>query len=203
MGLLGVQVRQWQVGRLALSSLVPLPPTVSSGGGASDSGCGGSGGDRLAVVASWDSSMSVVSLRHGNVLQELPAAHQDAISSLAVASHPHAPAHLFSGSWDGWVKVWATGLRLCVYLSYASMCLSIHLWGRGGGGCEVCAPEATVTHASRTAVDQCHTCLSERHAAAVEQGQEAVEQNPPHAALKGEACGLETPIERRRCGLAG
>ncbi len=169
MGLVGVQVRQWQVGRLALSSLVPLPPTVSRGGAASESGCGGSGGDRLAVVASWDSSMSVVSLRHGNVLQELPAAHQDAVSSLAVASHAHAPAHLFSGSWDGWVKVWATGMRLCVYLwyasmwqicvygmclcvRYASMCLSIHVCGRGGGGCELCAPEA-VTHASRTAAD--------------------------------------------------
>ena len=77
--------------------------------------------------------MSVVSLRHGNVLQELPSAHQDAVSSLAVASHAHAPAHLFSGSWDGWVKVWATGMRLCVYLSIygAEVCVYVSIASMG------------------------------------------------------------------------
>lgn len=84
------QVRCFTIGELALSSVQVLgdAATTMEGQGA-------------VVVGSWDNSLSVFELAYGRIQDRIEAAHDDAVSSLALRNN-----RLVSGAWDCTVKLW-------------------------------------------------------------------------------------------------
>ena len=65
------------------------------------------GSDRI-VVGSWDASLSVYSVGHGQLCGTLNRAHEDAVACLAAVRGKGgaAPSRMASGSWDTTVRLW-------------------------------------------------------------------------------------------------